>query len=246
MFERANSFLFTLAALLVVASPAWSDDAPSPYNPPMDIDVRPGFSLEKRTLTEREIPTLLLSKDGADPAKRPVVIALHGGGMPEVLEAPGMTAKEAWFVPEEFHDAPYLLAEAGCLVVIFDGWWAGERFKPAYRDMVRENIFAAAVRGWVETARDVSLILDALEELQLGDTNRVGACGRSGGAITSLMVAGRDKRIKAVTAWAGCADMVAFFKTKAPAELTGPLIERAPKTLEVLQEFDPIHHPEKL
>lgn len=81
--------------LCATAFSAESETLESPYNPPMAIDVRPGFVLEKATLTERQIPVLLLSKTGGEASKKHVVIALHGGGMPEVLEAPGMTAKEA-------------------------------------------------------------------------------------------------------------------------------------------------------
>lgn len=238
----AHRCCLALSAMLVFGAVAiHADTAGSPYNPPMEIQVSPGFTLTRTTLTEREIPVLLLAADEAIDTKMPVVIALHGGAMPEVLDQPGMTAKEAWFLPEEFHNAPYILARAGCLVVIFDAWWAGERFRPEYRDMARENPFNAAVRGWTETARDVSLVLDALSEVSGADVARVGVCGRSGGAITALMAARRDKRISTVVSWAGCADVEAFLRSKAPPEVAEQLLSAAPDARKQLQEFDPIY-----
>ena len=242
---RLTSALFvapwTMVLLLVVQT-ADTAESESPYNPPIEIDVRDGFVLNRVNLTERKIPALVLSKSDPKASKKPLVIALHGGGMPEILDAPGMTAKEAWFDREEFHDAPYTLAEAGCMVVIFDAWWAGERFRPEYRQLVRDNIANAVVRGWVETARDVNLVIDALAERPDVDINRVGLCGRSGGAITALMAAHRDSRVVAVTSWAGCADVKAFLYGKAPVDVVDGLIEAAPEVRKLLQEFDPIYN----
>jgi dienelactone hydrolase len=228
-------------ALLSLHIRAGSEELESPYNPPMHIEVKPGFVLEKETLTKRQIPTLLLSKEHAGTTKMPIVFALHGGAMPEVTTPPGMTAKEAWFVPEEFHDAPYTLATAGCLVVIIDAWWAGERYKPEFKAMVKENYFGALVRGWVETVRDIPLLIDALAQRADVDTNRVGLCGRSGGAIISLMVAGQDDRVKAVTSWVGFADIEGSARTKLPGPFVDRALSKAPDVKEMLQQFDPIH-----
>jgi len=212
----------------------------SPYNPPADIDVPLDFVLEKRTLTELKIPTILLSHEDFAGRQKPVVVALHGGGMPELLDAPGMTAKEAWFIPEEFHGAPYTLARAGCLVVIIDAWWAGERFRPEYKEIVRNNIAAAVVRGWTETAEDVRLIIDALAEVPGADVTRVGVCGRSGGGVAALMAARLDKRVDAVVSWAGCGDIGAFLRTKAAPEIIDKLLAAAPDAIKQIKAYDPI------
>lgn len=239
MLTRVFAVCIGLFVLVVCVT---SEEVASPYNPPASINVRSGFTLEKGVLTDREIPTLLLSSDRVSVGKRPIVIALHGGAIPEVLDEPGMTAKEAWFVPEEFHDAPYTLAEAGILVVIIDAWWAGERYRPEHARMVEANYLEALVRGWVETTRDVSLVIDALAKRDDVDVERVGVCGRSGGGIVSLMAAARDTRVTAVTSWAGCSDIEGLARSKAPDAVVDGFIADAPGVKDLLKEFDLTYH----
>jgi pimeloyl-ACP methyl ester carboxylesterase len=212
----------------------------SPYRAPTDIDVRPGYTLAKETLTEREIPVLLLWKDSFASSRKPVVFLLHGGGMPDVVSESDAVAKDLWFLPE-FYGVPYTLADGGLLVVIMDQWWAGERFKEAYRAEVRANYLEAVIRGYTETTNDITLMLDALASRSDADTGRAGVTGRSGGGIVSLMAAAHEPRVAAVTSWVGTGDMVMYAKTKLPERAVEHFMNRAPNLPALLDEYDPVN-----
>ena len=212
----------------------------SPYGRMETVDVRDGYSIERATLTERDIPVLLFSKDSTSDAKRPVVFLVHGGGMPDVLQPPTMWAKESWFF-DDLQPVPYALADGGILVVLLDTWWAGERFRPEYRSIVRENVLKGVVKGYTETTRDISMLIDALPEVARADPSRIGVTGRSGGAIISLMAAARDDRVTAITAWAGGPDMMTFAYAKIPEKIVNRFVESDPEITALLNEFDPVH-----
>jgi dienelactone hydrolase len=212
----------------------------SPYRAPWDIDVREGYTLEKQTLTDREIPAILFWKNEHADATKPIVFLLHGGGMPDVTSGSDRVAKELWFLPE-FYGVPYTLADGGVLVVMIDQWWAGERFKPEYRDVVNKNYLGSVIRGFVGTTQDISLVIDALAKRHDADTERVGVTGRSGGGIVSLMAAANDPRVVAVTSWVGEADLVEVAKTKMPEAMARLFLMQDPELNELLEQYDPIH-----
>jgi len=73
--------------------------------------------LAQVSIGDAGIPALVLSKDGSDASKRPVVILVHGGAIVDALTTPGLPYKEEWFRPV-YEDVPYRLADNGMLV----GW----------------------------------------------------------------------------------------------------------------------------
>ena len=157
--ERYCHFLvFLFGSLIFVPGGAFPQE--SPYAEPKPIDVREGYSIEKLVLTERKIPVLCLSKDEFASDKKPVVILIHGGGMPDVQSKSNPWAKEGWFDTKYF-DVPYTLADGGIMVALIDHWWAGERFHPEYRDIVKHNYLASVFRGFIETTKDIPLLIDA-------------------------------------------------------------------------------------
>lgn len=212
----------------------------SPYSTPQPIELKEGFALEKQTLTEREIPVLLLSKKKFADEEKPVVFLVHGGGMPDVLSKNDPWAKEGWF-DAKYHDVPYTLAEGGILVVLMDHWWAGERYKPEYRDVVKKNYLGSVVRGFIETAKDIPLLIDAMSSVDGADVSRIGVTGRSGGGIVSLMATALDPRVTAITSWVGGPDLMEFARSKMPQRTIDHFLKGAPEIITLLDEYDPIH-----
>lgn len=206
----------------------------------LDIEVKEGYTLEKGVYTNREIPALVLWKKEFADVKKPIVFLLHGGGMPDVGIGSDHIAKELWFLPE-FYGVPYMLADGGLAVVIIDQWWAGERYKAEYREIVGKNYLGSVIRGYVNTTQDVSLMIDALESRTDLDTGRVGVTGRSGGGIVSLMAAASDDRVTAITSWVGQANLVEVAKTKMPEQMMNQMLESDPELQDLLEAYDPVN-----
>lgn len=217
----------------------------TPFETPPEIVVKDGYTLNRQVLTENEIPVLLLRKDEFSDVRTPIVFLLHGGGKPDVMQEEGLVAKEQWFA-ERFFDTPYMLADGGLTVVLMDQSWAGERFDPDSRKVVLKNYFEALIDGFVQTAVDVSAVIDALSDRDDLDTTRVGTCGRSGGGIVSLILAVSDPRIAALTSWVGSANLVEMGYEKMPPRVLDRLIDRSETVVETLQTYDAIHNLEKI
>jgi acetyl esterase/lipase len=142
--------------------------------------AREGFVLKKEYLTDRDIPTYVLYAEEFAQRKKPVVICIHGGGTFHPPTEWPTSKKEMW-LQRGLDDGVYRLAGHGFMVMMIDGWWGGERYKPEYAQLVEENVFAANFRGWRETAEDISRIIDYLATRPEADQDRVGIMGGSGG-----------------------------------------------------------------
>ncbi|MCP4644211.1 MAG: prolyl oligopeptidase family serine peptidase [bacterium] len=225
-----------LPILLVCVSAGPYGDAPPEVKP------RDGFTLQTERITDRDIPTCMLFADKHADAHKPVVILIHGGAIIDVASTSGRPqTKEVWF-EWWLHDVPYILAEKGFLVLSIDAWWAGERYKPEFNQMVQDNMFDALIRGYAETADDVSAIIDYLETRDDADATRVGVAGRSGGAIVSLMAAGREPRLGAAVSWAGGADFLETSRRKGLSdEALTAFMDKAPDLRQRIKDYDPIH-----
>lgn len=212
--------------------------------PPEELPVRDGFLLTEETITERDIPAYFVQSEAAVDSVKAAVILLHGGSIFAVQEEPRTTSKEDWLGigGRGFEAVTYELAENGLLVVIIDHWWAGERFRPEHREMIRDNPFNAVCQGFFETAYDVSLVIDYLETREDVDAERIGVAGWSGGGHAALVAAVTEPRLKAVVGWVTCADFIGLAKRKG---FSDRLLERfqgeAPNLLAELHEKDPTY-----
>ncbi len=223
---------------LTDATAAEDADAKLARKPAQSIPTaRDGFVLKKEYITERKIPTYVLYADEFATKKKPVVICIHGGGTFHPPTEWPTSKKDMWLQPN-LDDGVYRLAGNGFLVMMIDGWWGGERYKPEYAKLVEENLFAANFRGWRETAEDISRIIDCLEARADADESRVGVMGGSGGGITGLMAACTEPRLKAVVAWMATCNLAQVWDVLTPGKPVAEMIEAVPGLRERIERFD--------
>ena len=202
--------------------------------------AKPGYTLTKECLGERKIWAYLLSADRAATERRPVVILIHGGAMVDLLATAKPQYKGEWFILH-FDSIPYRLAKSGMLVIAIDAWWTGERYKREYATLAQSDPMAAVLRGYVETALDVSQVIDSLSHRDDIDLNRIGVAGFSGGGIISLMAACKDDRIKAVVAWKAGPDFVKLTHLRGQGALINKSLNENAEFRTSLQQNDPIN-----
>jgi len=207
--------------------------------------AKPGFVLKKEYITERRIPTYILYAEQFAERKKPVVISVHGGGTFHPPTEWPTSRKEMWFRPE-LADGVYRLAGNGFMVMMIDGWWGGERYKPEYAKLVEENPFAANFRGWRETAEDISRIIDHLATRADADEDRVGMMGASGGGITGLMAACTEPRLKAVVAWMAACDLAGASDALTPGTSVAEMVKAVPGLQEEIEKFDAAYAYEQI
>jgi len=207
--------------------------------------AREGFVLKKEYVTDREIPTYVLYAEESAGRKKPVVICIHGGGTFHPPTQWPTSKKEMWLHPD-LVDGVYRLAGNGFMVMMIDGWWGGERYRPEYAQLVEENVFAANFRGWRETAEDISRIIDYLAGRPEADQGRVGIMGGSGGGITGLMAACTEPRLKAVVAWMAACDLSAIWKNLTPGQPLADMIKAVPGLQEEIEKFDAAYAYERI
>jgi dienelactone hydrolase len=205
-----------------------------------------GFALKKEYITERAIPTYVLYSEQFADAKKPVVICVHGGGTFHPPAKFSTSKKEMWLASPGSDDGVYRLAGKGFLVLMIDGWWGGERYKPEYEKLVEENMFAANFRGWRETAEDVSRIIDYLATRRDADATRVGMMGASGGGITGLMAACIEPRLKAVVAWMATCDLSGLGWNLTPGRTAADQIDAVPGLEKDIERFDAAYAYQKI
>ena len=204
-------------------------------------EARPGYTLSKVRIGERDVAAYVLSKEGSDAKPRPAVILSHGGGMTDLLEFARPQYKGEFFIPL-FDHVPYRLADAGFLVVAIDNWWAGERYEPKHAEMVQAKPLRSIFRGYVQTRIDVSSVIDVLVTREDVDPDRIGVAGWSGGGIISLMSIALDERVATIVAWKGAPDFMTMFSARGQAMLVSDELINDETFIEELKQGDAIHH----
>ncbi len=202
--------------------------------------ARAGYVLTKECIGERKIWAYILAAGNSAEKRRPAVILIHGGAIVDLIATPKPQYKGEWFIPV-FEYIPYRLAEAGIVVVAIDAWWAGERNQPEHVRIAQSNPITAVFRGWTETARDVSEVIDYLAGRDDIDAKRIGVAGKSGGGIISLMAACRDNRIKAVVAWKAGPDFVNVANLRGEGSLISKALNDNAEFRNMIQRDDPIY-----
>ena len=202
--------------------------------------AKSGYTLTKDRIGDRGIWAYVLSADPPPTQRRPAVILIHGGGMPDVIATAKPQYKGEWFIPL-FDYIPYRLAQSGMLVVAIDAWWAGDRYEPARAELAQRDPIAALIHGYAETARDVSQVIDHRAGREDVDPANIGVAGKSGGGIISLMAACRDDRLEAVVAWKAGPDFVKLTHLRGDGVLMNKALSENPGLREEIQQEDPIY-----
>ncbi|MFA6240462.1 MAG: prolyl oligopeptidase family serine peptidase [Candidatus Hydrogenedentales bacterium] len=207
--------------------------------------AKPGYTLTKECIGDRKVWSYLLSSDSSALKRKPAVILIHGGAMVDLISTAKPQYKGEWFIPL-FESTPYRLAEAGIVVVAIDAWWAGERFDPERAKLAKNDPMASVFRGYVETTRDVSQVIDYLVNRDDIDPERIGVAGRSGGGIITLMAACKDDRITAAVAWKAGADFVKTTQLRGQGALLNEALNENAEFGESIRREDPIYLYQKI
>lgn len=208
-------------------------------------EPRPGYALAKVQVGSRNIPAYTLTLEDLSNNPRPAVILIHGGGITDLIEYANPQYKGEWFIPRYEH-VPYSLAEAGFLVVAIDAWWAGERYRPEYAEIARDDTILAIFRAWVRTRTDVSTVVDELLSRDDVDPERIAVAGWSGGGITSLMAITKDDRIAAALAWKAGPDFLTKIEARGQSMLVDDSLDTNPEFIELLRREDPIYYYDRI
>lgn len=210
-----------------------------------EAKAREAYTLEKKELGDTKIPALVLSKNGAEGAKRPAVILVHGGAIMEAMTTPGLPYKEEWFRPV-YEETPYRLADKGMLVVAIDAAWAESRLTPEVRAQVPSNPAIAVWTFYIAAVDDITRTIDYLCTRDDVDPERIAAAGKSGGALTCLMAACREPRLEAVVSWKGGADFVEMGRIRGHGPHYEAAFKERPEFRETLAQADPINCAEHI
>jgi dienelactone hydrolase len=163
--------------------------------------------------------------------------------MPVVIFSHGLGGNK-----EQYPDRMKSLASKGLFVVTIDAYLHGERKVPGVHP-IGKNLGRLGNDHsiWVHqsaishTSRDISKIIDALSARSEVDISRVGVAGVSMGGCTSLVAAGRDRRISVVAEIIGAVDFW-YDVTKTPP---GPEQDAKRKALSVrVQQLVDSHNPQ--
>jgi dienelactone hydrolase len=237
---RLSCSAFTAAIL--IAEGAFSAPAGAADFTPV---AKPGFSLVEASIGDAGIPALLLSKEGVERSKRPVVILVHGGSICDAVATHGVPYKEEWFRPV-YEDVPYRLAGKGMLVVAIDASWAETRITPGVREQVQNSPVEAVFTFYMAAVRDVSQTIDYLRARPDVDPGRIGLAGKSGGAMTCLMAACQEPRLAAVVSWKGGADFIEMARLRGQEAVFEEALKQHAGFREKLKRADPINNYERI
>lgn len=143
--------------------------------------------------TTNRVPGILIAKDSANPARRPVVVALHGTG--------GNKETQLAFLAE--------LAADGFIAVAIDARYHGARSKAGKGSDEYVDAILRAYRGsgehpfFIDSVWDISRLVDVLIARDDVDPARIALVGFSKGGIEAYLTAAADPRIVATVAFIG-------------------------------------------
>ena len=179
---------------------------------------------------DEPVPATAYRPEGRE--RLPVAIVLHGIGCSRQESASRLP----------------LLAGAGFLAVAIDGYLHGQRREPS---VFARNLadLADDFAIWVHqtcvshTARDVSRIIDSLDDLPQADPSRIGVTGVSMGGCSALVLACRESRISAMVSLIGAADFWWDVTKIAPGpEQDAWRQHLSPRLCQLVNSLDPVQH----
>lgn len=203
---------------------------------------------EIRILEQSQLPGGLVRErlllPGFDPDEAVPAIAIHpasGGPFPVVVCL-------HWFRGEKENVEPWCrdLAARGVFAVTLDAYLHGERSVAGIFHGGNIAALGDEYSVWVHqtsiarTARDVSVILDALAGRSDIDAARVGVTGMSMGASTAMVLAWREPRVRVVASMVGAVDFW-WDVTKLPPgpEQNTRKASYSPRLRELVNSLDP-------
>lgn len=176
----------------------------------------------ERIIIRGEIPALVWRGQGEGP--RPAIISLHGGG--------GSKADVDRLAVRH-------LVERGLTVITIDAYNHGDR-TPVGFDMTRARANLAVFLDIIEhTARDLFIVITALQDDPRIDAGRIGLRGGSMGGYIVLMAISLGLPAAAVLSICGAADYERIWDLRGAGRSRSgaqDVLERAPMV-------DPIYHP---
>jgi predicted esterase len=189
------------------------------------------YTIEKHFIGENKIPTLWFYHEIKE-AKR-VIISFHG-----------------WTGNKEGMLINCLkMADAGFCSVSVDARMHGDRLDPEFWGKFAENFPRTFFTIVVETAKDVSQIVDFLETRNDVDPTRIGMMGVSMGGFITLVATFLEKRIKASASVIGAANFPLFVERLVSLKVLPfkekPMCQPDKETEKLYKDFDPLNNLEK-
>ena len=195
------------------------------------LEISGTYTIEKHFVGENKIPTLMFYHKQKE--KLPAVICLHG-----------------WTGNKEGMLVHCLrLADAGFCSVSVDARMHGDRLDPEFWAKFAENFPRTFFTVVVETARDISQIVDFLEETSFINPDRIGVMGVSMGGFTTLVAVTFEKRLKAAVSVIGSANFPLFVKNMLSLRVLPfkekPMYQPDEETKRLYEQYDPLNNLDK-
>jgi cephalosporin-C deacetylase-like acetyl esterase len=193
--------------------------------------IKGTYTIEKHFVGKDKIPTLWFYHEARE--TKPVVIAIHGWtGNKEVMLINCLR-----------------MADAGFCTISVDARMHGDRLDPEFWGKIAENFPKTFFTIVVETAKDISQILDFLEMRDDVDPARIGVMGVSMGGFITLVAAFLEKRIKAAVSVIGAANFPLFIERIVSLKVLPfkekPMLQPDEETKKLYQNYDPLNNLEK-
>ncbi|MEM1581928.1 MAG: prolyl oligopeptidase family serine peptidase [Candidatus Bathyarchaeia archaeon] len=198
------------------------------------LQIRGTYNIEKYLVGDERIPLLIFYRE--QERAIPVIICLHGwnGHKEDML----MTCLK--------------LADTGFCAAAIDARMHGERFQLDFWVKFFENFPKTFLTTVVETAKDVSRIIDFLESKPFIDSKRVGLMGGSMGGFTTSVAVMMEKRIKAAASIIGAANFPQLIKNLSSVEIPifnslkkEPMLNPDEETRRFCEKYDPLNNLSK-
>jgi len=195
------------------------------------IAIKGTYTIEKHFVGENKIPTLWFYHKTKK--KKRIIISLHG-----------------WTGNKEGMLINCLkMADAGFCSISVDARMHGDRLDPEFWGKFAENFPRTFFTIVVETAKDISQIVDFLETREDVDSTRIGIMGVSMGGFITLVATFLEKRIKAAASVIGAANFPLFVERMVSLKVLPfkekPMCQPDEETKKLYQSYDPLNNLEK-
>ncbi|MEM1506888.1 MAG: alpha/beta fold hydrolase [Candidatus Bathyarchaeia archaeon] len=198
------------------------------------LEIKGKYRVEKYLVGDERIPLLIIYREREEPM--PTIICLHG-----------FTGSKEGLL------TPYLkFADAGFCSAAIDARMHGERFDPDFWFKFTENFPKTFLTTVVETAKDISRVIDFLGSRSFVDLERIGLMGISmGGFITSVAVT-MEKRIRAAASIIGAANFPHLIRNLASIDILPfkcfrreAMLNPDEETRRLFEQYDPLNNLER-
>lgn len=195
------------------------------------MEIKGTYTFEKTLVGKDKIPALVSFQKQEKPI--PAVICLHG-----------WTGNKEGMLQHCLR-----MADAGFFAIAIDARMHGERLDPAFWSKFGENFPRTFFSVVIETARDLTQVVDFLEKRPDADSSRLGLMGISMGGFISLVAAHLEKKLKAVASVLGAADFQLFLSRMASLKVLPfkqqPMHQPDNETKRLFEKYDPLNNLDK-